>query len=311
MRNALVLALTASTLTACSVGGPGSELTEVLPDDRIYINMPVSAENAKDAEDGVWSDHYLFTAKVTRDVNTMIAMPLILVDHVTQHPPAEINEDHTVATWGPYSDALDPVETALVVEHPSQADDWTLTFIQKPKGASDEEYVPVIAGIVDAGSTRDIHSGTFAIDFDTLNTLNPNVGATGLFVSEYDVDEAGVTAAAIFQGFSDGGEDIDAAYEYDQIHDGEGSMDLGWLNDLDGDGSDEIHVVRSRWTAEGAGRSDAVLTGGSLGEVAFHESECWDTSFDPVYNTNNWTGEETGDEAACAFEEASFVEDAE
>ncbi|MCP4919621.1 MAG: hypothetical protein GY913_22185 [Proteobacteria bacterium] len=309
MKNAALLALVASTLTACTAGGPGSELTEVLPDERIYVNMPVSAENAKDAEDGVWSDYYLFTAKVTRDVNVMIALPLVLVDHVTQYPPAEINEDETVATWGPYSDALDPVETALVVEHPSADADWTWTFIQKPKGADDAEYVPVIAGIVDAGSTRDIHSGTFAIDFDMLNTLNPNVGTTGVFVSEYDLDEAGVTAAAIFQGFSDGGQEIDAAYEYDQIHDGEGSMDLGWLADLDANGDDEIHVVRSRWTAEGAGRADAVLTGGSLGEVAFFESECWDGSFDPVYNTNSWTGEETGDAGLCAFSEASFDEE--
>lgn len=309
MRTAVLIALTATTLTACTAGGPGSDLTEVLPDDRIYVNMPVDSQNAKDAEDGVWSDYYLFTAKVTSDVNAMIALPLILVDHVTQYPPSEINDEGTVATWGPYSDALDPVETALVVSHPSPESDWEWTFIQKAKGADDADYVPVIAGIVDAGSTRELHSGTFAIDFDTMTTMNPNVGAGGVFVSEYDVDEAGVTAAAIFQGFHDGGQEIDAAYEYDQIHGAEGTMDLGWLGDLDGDGTDEIHVVRSRWTAEGAGRADAVLTGGSLGETAFFESECWDGQFDPVYNANSWSGTEDGDAGLCAFDEASFDEE--
>ena len=297
--------------TACTPGGPGSELTEVLPDERLYVNMPVDDGAAKDAEDGVWSDYYLLTARVTDDVNAMIAMPLILVDVITSTPPSEINEDHSAAAWGPYSDALDPVETMLHVQrHDDGSHEWA--FVQKPKNADDAEYTDVIRGLVDAGSTRDAHSGEFAIAFDTMQELDPNVRLGGVFVSEYDVDEEGVTATALFSGFrEDGSEAIDALYAYDQVHDGDGAMDLGWLADIDGSGDDEQYIVRSRWTAEGAGRADAYLTGGSLGEVVFNESECWDEHFDPAYNQNNWSGDETGDVAACAFAEPDWNDSAE
>jgi len=305
------IAAVAALSTACTPGGAGAEFTELLPDDRLYVNMPVDASNAKDAEDGVWSDYYLLTARVTDDVNAMIALPLILVDVITQYPPSEINDEQNHAVWGPYSDALDPVETVLHIErHDDGAHEWY--FVQKPKNADDAEYTDVIRGTVDAGSTRDVHSGTFAIAFDAMHELDPNVGLEGIFVSEYAVDEDGVSATALFSEFSEGGsEAIDALYAYDQIHDGEGAMDLGWLADLDGNGDDETHIVRSRWTYVGAGRSDAYLTGGSLGDVVFTESECWDENFDPVYNENNWGGEGSGDVANCAYADAEYNESGE
>lgn len=296
----------AALSAACTPQGPGDAFTEVLPDDRLYVNMPVDASGAKDAEDGVWSDYYLLTARVTDDVNAMIALPLVLVDVITDTPPNEISEEGDHAVWGPYGDALDPVETVLHIEH-AEGDSWEWYFVQKPKNADDSEYTDVIRGTVDAGSTREAHSGTFAIAFDVMQELDPNVGLGGIFVSEYAVDETGVAATALFSEFSeDGSEAIDALYSYDQIHDGEGAMDLGWLGDIDGNGDDEQHIVRSRWTDLGAGRSDAYLTGGSLGDILFTESECWDESFDPVYNANNWGGEETGDVANCAYAEAEW-----
>ncbi len=301
----------AALCTACTSAGPGAEFTEILPDDRIYVNVPVDSGAAKDAEDGIWSDYYLLTARVTDDVNAMIALPLILIDLITDTPPSDIDDERTHAVWGPYSDALDPVETALHVEHYAD-DSWEWYFVQKPANADDAEYTDVIRGTVDAGSTREVHSGQFAIAFDVMQELDPNVALSGVFVSEYDVNATDVTATALFSEVAEhDGEPIDALYAYEQVHDGEGAMDLGWLADIDDDGDDESHIVRSRWTAEGAGRSDAYLTGGTLGDLVFNESECWDEHFDPVYNSNNWSEEETGDVADCAFAEAEWNDSSE
>jgi hypothetical protein len=310
MQRLIALSFIATTLTACSLGGPGAELASVLPDERIQINMKVDSDLAKDAADGEWSEAYLFTAQVTDDVNAMIAFPLILVEVITQTRPSEVSEDGSMAIWGPYGDALDPTDTLLTVEHDLELDTYTWAFTQKPKGADDSEYVPIIVGEVDAGATDEVHSGRFTVDFTAADLLDPNVVATGTFSSDYDVREDGVTASATYQDFlMDGAfEPIDAMYIYDQTPEGAGVMDLGWLDDVNGDGEDDSWVVRSRWTEEGAGRSDSLIAAGGEALV-YMASECWDGSFNAVYSENSWAGEVGGDAGACAFEEASYPEE--
>ena len=64
----------------------------------------------------------------------------------------------------------------------------------------------------------------------------------------------------------------------------------------------EDFVVRSRWLPTGAGRSDARLSGGDLGSAQGIASECWDTSFDEVFYTDNVNYLPTeGSAASCAF----------
>ncbi|MFT5583079.1 MAG: hypothetical protein ACI9VR_000656 [Cognaticolwellia sp.] len=300
----LMLAVFAvTTLSACLPANPGSELADRLPDDRLLINMPVD-DGAKDERE--WSEAYLFTSQVTRDVNNMTGFVLVLVDTITDFPATYVDGDNNHATWGPWSDALDPVETALTVQ---LQDDGSTTwqFQQKPKGADDSEYVPVIAGEVDADSAEGTGSGRFAIDYDALNELDPNQSATGAYAVEYEVDESGVRGQAAFQNFSDnGGEVFDALYRYDQVHGGQGEMDLGWTTDGEDLGSELVWIVRSRWTEIGEGRSDSLVTGGELGESFATASECWDNSFAPVYMQNSWEGVLDGEEEACSFSDAEY-----
>ncbi len=295
-----------STLSACLPAAPGSDLAARLPDDRLLINMPVD-EGAKDERE--WSESYLFTAQVTRDVNNMTGFVLLLVDTITDYPATYVDGDENHAVWGPWSDALDPVETALTVQ---LQDDGSTTwqFQQKPKGADDSEYVAVIAGEVDEGSSEGMGSGRFVIDFDALNELDPNQSATGAYAVDYEVDASGVRGEAAFQQFSDnGGEPIDALYRYDQVHGGEGEMDLGWTTDGEDLGSELVWIVRSRWTELGEGRSDSLVTGGILGDTVATASECWDARFAPVYQQNSWEGELSGEVGACAYADAEYPEE--
>ncbi|MCB9762337.1 MAG: hypothetical protein H6739_21245 [Alphaproteobacteria bacterium] len=308
--SASTLALTMTLglgLVACVPQDAG--LSSVLPDDRILINLPTDSASAKDLSDEQWSPAYLFTAKVTDDVNSLIGGVLVLVDVITDLPPSYVDGDTNHALWGPYADALDPVETSLFVQHDVEADTYTWAFVQRPKNNPEAEQVTVIAGEVDAGATEEVSAGRFAIDFTAMHELDPNQTATGVFYSEYDIGEDGVAATAAFEAFADGDEDIDALYAYDQRFGGEGSMDLGWLADATGNGEEELHVVRSRWLADGQGRADIILTQGQLGDEAATASECWNDQFAPVYRVHDWLGVEEGEVAECAFAEPEYNEE--
>ncbi|MCB9746076.1 MAG: hypothetical protein H6740_26105 [Alphaproteobacteria bacterium] len=303
-RTALAAALLAPSLLACAPGA-GAGLSQVLPDDRVLINLPTESAAAKALEDEQWSPMYLFTASVTEDVNGLIGGVLGLVRVITLLPPSDVDGDTNHAMWGPHADALDPVETSLHVVYEPDTDEYDWYFTQRPKNDPEAEAVVVVAGEVDAGATADISSGRFVVDFTTIHELDPTEHATGVFASEYDLREDGVSATAAFEAYNDGDEDIDAIYVYDQTHQGEGSMDLAWLDDAFGDGQEEVHFVRSRWLADGQGRSDAALTGGALGDEVAFASECWGDRFNPVYRSVSWGGEE-GEVEDCAYAEASY-----
>ncbi len=302
-------------LSGCSLPSD-ADFSDVLPDDRILVNLPMTDTMAKDAADGAWSEYYLLTVGVTRDVNALIGLTLTLVDYVTQLEPSAVNGDENHAVWGPYSDALDPVETLLRVQYHPADDTYSWAFQQKPRGADDSEYVTVIAGEIDEGATRELSSGRFAIDFEQMHQLDPNVGLGGLFYSEYAIEEAGVQATAAFEAVDDGDPDtVDAVYAYEQTHGGDGAMDVAWLGDATGNGEEEAHVVRSRWTRQGEGRSDAYLTGGQLGDAAGTVSECWDANFNAVYRVEafaplGWE-DASGDLSLCAWAEPEWSPEAE
>ena len=87
-------------------------------------------------------------------------------------------------------------------------------------------------------------------------------------------------------------------------------MDVALQTDIStpANGTEELLIVRSRWNGQGAGRSDAYLTGGDLGVLTYTESECWGTSQMVAFFRNNLSLEAHGEEADCAFQEASFYE---
>ncbi|MCB9745718.1 MAG: hypothetical protein H6740_24300 [Alphaproteobacteria bacterium] len=302
-RLTLAAALLAPALLACAPADRG--LASVLPDERVLINLPTEQAGAKALEDEQWSPMYLFTASVTEDVNGLIGGVLGLVRVITLLPPSYVDGDTNHAMWGPYADALDPVETSLHVVHDPDTDVYTWTFTQRPKNDPEAAAVPVVIGEVDAGATSEASSGRFVVDFTAIHEMDPTEEATGVFASEYDLDADGVSATAAFEAFNDGDADVDAIYVYDQTHGGEGSMDLAWYDDIMDDGQEELHFVRSRWMPDGQGRSDAAITGGQLGDEVAYASECWGDRFNPVYRSHSWWGEE-GEVGECAYAEASY-----
>ncbi len=311
MRTILALTL----LSACGFRNVESPYHEdLLPtEEKIRINLPIDGAAAKGAESGEFARYYQVTRAVTEHVNARITFVLGTVAYVTTLEPQWSDSDERTAVWGPYSDSgLDPVEIGLWVREEDDASySWAIFAV--PRGGDVEaDAVPWIAGVVDAGSTREAASGQFAIDYTTAASMDPAIRETGMWAVEYSYDEAGVAAVVFADDYGAvGGELIDAAYAYDQTYDGAGELDLAWLADVNGTGVEEIHALRTRWEASGDGRSDAILTGGDLGVDAVYASECWGADFETAY----WTDtiglyEPVGDVSACAFAEQELPTEA-
>jgi hypothetical protein len=305
---AAVLATTA--LTACGpMDGDPSSYADVLPDSRLEVNLPVELDGARTKD---WSEAYLFTARVTSDVNSFVGGMLTSVNAVTELPASWSSEEDNTAVWGPFADALDPVETLLVVQYMPATDEYEWAISQRPKELSHDEsaWVGLILGHVDAGATEADSSGWMIIDFTAANQLDPNQTATGSFGVVYDIDPDGVTAEAGFEDFSDGGEVMDAYYRYGQVVDGEGYMDLVWTEDVhEGPAGDETLALRSRWLPTGEGRADAVVFDGDLSEPGTL-TDCWDEAFEVSYYSESWSSDQDrGEQSACAFDEAEWNEE--
>lgn len=307
-------------LTACGLGD-GALLdpyhSDILPrEDKVRINLPGGDASAKD--EGTRADYaryYVVTRSVTENVNGLITAILGTVNYVvTTQEPSWSDADSAQAIWGPYSDnPLDPVEVGVWVrEEDDGGYTWAVFFV--PNGGTvEDDAVAVVIGEVDAGATSEEASGLFVADFTTASSLDPAWNLTGTFSVEYAYDAAGVAAVA---GFDDYGawmaeQRYDAVYAYDQAYGGGGEMDLAWLEDVVAGGDIEVQTMKSRWDADGQGRSDAAIGGGDLGDEVVTANECWDTSFEAIY----WYDsigyyEAAGTEDLCAFSEASYATEA-
>ena len=300
------IALSLLPLLTIGCAGGGSEFADVLPDDRLLLELPANNVSSKGMTEGEWSEFYLVTSQVTDDVNGLIGGILHLVDNITDRRPSWANDARTHAIWGPYSTALDPVDVTLHVEYAPLDDTYTWYFNMIPKGEDGGEEVTVVAGEVDAGATRMASSGRFTADFTTMQQLDPTTRLEGLFYSDYEISPTGVIAEASVEGFG-WQKTHDAFYTYSQEFGGEGEMDLAWEQDADNDGIDDTFALRSRWFNDGDGRGDALVTS-SRHETTVVATECWNTSFNLVYGYNEITGEEVGSDSDCAYSDASYVE---
>lgn len=298
-----VSALTIAALTACGTPS-GDDYSDVLPDDRLLINLPVEFGGMERSAVGDASEYYQLTADTTGDVNTLISDVLRGVGYITDFDPTWSDDELDVALWGPWED--DGVNGRLWIE---KHDDGHYTWAVDAKfvDESDDAYVPVFAGNIEPGADADNQRGNFAIDFNQLSIFDDSEDVTGEFYVEYTVDDTTTEATAAFVGFSsEFSEEIEAAYHYTQSHEGGGEMDLALAADATGNATPELMVIRSRWTDVGEGRADVYLTEGDLGPLVYTATECWGGDHTVVYYEDNYELVSNGDLESCAFGESSF-----
>lgn len=306
------------TLVAC--GYHASDFSEygddaIPTEEQLTINLPIASDGAtsRTSAGTEWAPYYDATRNVTETVNGMIKFVLGTVGYVTTLTPSWVDDAQTQAMWGPYSDSgLDPVSTGLWVTR-NDDESYTWAIFQVPNGGSvDTDAVTIVAGQVDAGSTREDATGQFVVDFTTANTLDPAENLVGAFGVQYDYDADGVAAVASFDEYGyENGQLYTAAYEYSEAYEGEGQMDFAWLADVNSSGVDELVALRSRWMADGSGRGDAFVTGGDISIDAATANNCWGTSFTTTYWADNvGYRDPEGSEDQCVYASADYAEEA-
>lgn len=303
MTRTLTAASLLFTLAACTT--QGSEYADLLPDDRLLVDMPASQRTARSAL-GDASEYQAITAEVTGDLNTLIGQVLSDIDHITDFQPTWTDAESR-ALWGPWED--DGVTGRLWVE---EKDDGSYAWALEVKRAEDgeEAWLAVVAGEIDAGATAEASSGRLGLDFGAIAAIEPMDDiASGLFYVDYAFDDRVVDAEAVFsQLVGTGGETADAAYAYGTDRVGAGYLDLAVLTQAVGGPDPEVHLVRSRWNAMAEGRADVYLTEGDLGPLVYNLTECWDSEASVVFYEDNYDFTRSGEESACAFEEPAFNE---
>jgi hypothetical protein len=270
-----------------------AKFIEACPKDyMVNLEVPEATKNLKDLGDLATS--YLDTVRFTRDVNTSVHQWLSWVETIVQYPATSYSD--TRAVWGPWlpDDGLSSVEYRFVMNlNPDESFDFA--FEIKPKDTADTEFVPVYIGHVDAGGNPTVNSGTLTFDNTAAASVDLAVTATGSITIQYDYTNGQKDIYVEFDQFAEAqdGDLITANYHYHAATGAEGYFDFEtWVDIHAGSEDAELYPniehmeLRSRWTINGDGRTDVIITGEDLDEAgvtSFRKSECWDTTFHSTF----------------------------
>lgn len=307
--------------------GSGDDLDDFLnaiPDvDSLSLTLPESNKKAV----GELATLYHSTVDFTRDVNEHVLQFLSWVDEITSYDYTDFSGD--TYTWGPWvDDGLSPVQMKFEITRVS-GDTYDYYLKWAPKNETDPVWVPVWEGHVDASvETARRGEGTFHVYFSDAKVLDPTLDEEGDVHVTYDTVTDGRDIVVEYIDFySDSGdipEPIDAQYFYHNHADNSGEFLFDWFDDVQRDetGNSEYPGLEhfwfnTRWTSDGTGRSDVVITDGDLADLTppvaeYHISECWDSTFLRThYYEEALLGDdslveitEEGNADSCAFDEA-------
>lgn len=245
-----------------------------------------------------WRDHapalLVLSGNVSDTVNGTLLEVLDAIDNVRTLRPTERSSD--TRRWGPFPWA--GIELAVWIARTGTGRfDWGVDAIS---GAT---TLPYIAGTHYAGDTVAAGDGAFTWSFDEVAAL---VGDTsrGTLTVDYD-NRAGIDLLVDIDGVTSGVEPpVTARYAF-RLLDGEGDFQYTTSGDINADGLVEDSSIRTRWTAGVGGRSDAIVTGGSLGSYVERWTQCWDGPVNLVYEADNMgLVTPVGTEAECGAYDA-------
>ncbi|HEX3761906.1 MAG TPA: hypothetical protein VHW23_24570 [Kofleriaceae bacterium] len=303
MLKSLLAATTATlSLVACVKQDEGTpNVDKALPTAaQVSIKLPQTAARTVDSDVvGQLATWYVATRGVTLTFNGGTAWVLTLIHAIVQAPPTTIQGN--VYTWGPGSGALDPADYKLVVT--ANADGtFAYQLSGRSKTQASAQFETVIDGTADPRPGDSKGSGEFLVDFDAGKRVNPvdSGDARGTMDVHYDLAKAHIDLSIMSTDAL--GQPTAADYAYNAAADGGGDMTFDVSANAGGTALLETLTLRSRWLGTGAGRADARINGGDLGNLQITASECWDTAFGRVFyqDSNNFSPTD-GAESACAF----------
>jgi hypothetical protein len=175
----------------------------------------------------------------------------------------------------------------------------------RPQGSTvEQDFQVVLRGHAYQRAHAKHHSGFVTIESDALRELEPGATrATGKLKVSYDRVGRDVIAVELRARDARRWADLTVTH----LEKGAGTIDLKGAEpfDLDDDAHDDAPadlVLRGRWTGDGAGRADAVVSRGDPRPAKI--SECWSPSYARVYARKD--DESTGSVSSCAFQEPAL-----
>jgi hypothetical protein len=309
----LLTSLTAAALScsliACVARDDRHEVSKAIPTaEQVRIGLPTDDRSGVIGETSPW---YTATRNVTLTFNGGTAWVLVVVHAIVQFPATSTDGD--TATWGPWDDGpLAPATYRLDVTALADGTyDWALAGKSKSNPAA--EFEVIIDGHAEPDAVLGQGQGTFAIDFDAAERVNP-VDNDGRGTIAVDYDLAARTLAMSISTIEDRDgvpTPVDAEYAYAETEDGGGNMTFSIHGDAEDDEGElaEDAVLRSRWLPTGAGRADLRISGGDLGDLEVTGSDCWSTTFARTYYADSveWAPTE-GDPSTCVFADQDLPE---
>lgn len=326
LKNTIFLTLTSIFFVSCVSDDIVSKFRSDFPEENmVKLEVP---ENSKKALNDT-SAFYLMTLQTTRDVNYAILNWLAMVKLIISYPATESDENS--ALWGPWlpDDGLSYVEYKFEVEKGStQGYTYSLSMrTRNPVGS----WNPVYTGSFVSGDDNAFNEGTMMFDFTLASSVDPAITQGGQISVTYNYSNGGKDNLVSFVNFIDehGNGPVNADYHYVAASAGNGFFDYEATADIHADDPDgasyplsEHLALRSRWTANGAGRTDATVTEGDLPSLSITDyqiSECWGDTFTSVYmeeratfsSAEPWNEVKWGDVTSCEstmqdFEEPEF-----
>ncbi len=266
---------------------------------------------------GPWAKYYGFTRQVRKGVNQVAGVVLGSVWIIVHTHPTSV-DDHE-ATWGPWTDSLEPVTYRFRVTEVGQKE-YEYRLEGRPKGSnSDADYKTILLG-EGWGKGHSSHGdGYFTIDLDVAHELDPFTadGETGKIKITHDLPPD-ITSNLFSQPRTITAEVTPTHTEEwftvtsKSAADGTGTLKVDAFADADDSNMTEPEDISilSQWNGTGAGRADITITGGDVpadpGKVT--AVECWGSDFYRVYYSDsiNWETSE-GDPAACAYQSAPEI----
>jgi hypothetical protein len=273
-----------------------SDIDKALPTgDQVKINLPETTTRMV----GDLATYYLTTRAATATFNGGSAWVLLLLHTIVQYPVTSTSGN--VYTWGPWSNALDPAEYRLDVTDRGDGT-YSYVFSGRNKITAGSQFETVLSGFADPTPGELQGNGEFLLDLDASKRVDPidNANNKGSIDAHYDLKAK--TLALHIISTDDNNAPVTADYAYEEGADGSGDMTFNILGNAGGTPLDENMTVRTRWEATGAGRGDARIAGGDLGNTQAIASECWGIDFKRTYYTDNASFEPTeGDASTCVF----------
>jgi hypothetical protein len=297
------LAASASALAAC--GNYSNEdllfMSAVPTSTQLAVVLPAAAPTVMQAE--LAQDTHAGIA----DVNAGLDLMLGIVDLVRSYEPTTRETNERI--WGPIADAKQPGWQWELIVYRASEDATTYSYeLDFAQTAAPDNVVKFLTGSFDvAGGARQGSGMVTAHFLDVAKAGYPgDIGVTPyntIMINYQNYQTAGSAVSATYmvgRTIPDPNGIMNSTFGYEILTDGSGKMSFQEVGNVVGGTTTETVTIQAQWLASGVGMATLTIDLGA--DAGATQTECWDATFEAVYNDKPWsTAEDVNAGQMAAF----------